>query len=173
MCSIHKQATAIGELILVPKAKRVKIGNFLLPNSPTYVVAGDSAKTRIFLTERRYGDWTEVATLSNRAASIRERDWVTDRPGRAFDSFGKGRHAMTPEETAREHQLHRFAHDVGSFLNKGITSGDCRHLVLIVEPTFLGHLRQELSATASKSLLYELPMNTTGYDVARLKSLFT
>ncbi len=33
--------------------KREKIGNFLLPNAPTFVVAADSAEARIFLTRTR------------------------------------------------------------------------------------------------------------------------
>jgi protein required for attachment to host cells len=162
-----------GELSLVARDKRDKIGNFLLPNARCYVIAGDSAEARVFLTERRFGVWSEVATLTNPEATKREQDLLTDKPGRVFDSFGKGRHAMTPEESSRQHQKHRFAHDVVTFLSKGITAGDFSHLVLIVEPTFLGHLRQELSPALKKSIVYELPMNPSAYDVEKLKSLLT
>lgn len=152
--------------------KREKIGNFLLPNTPTFIVAGDSAEARIFLTRSRFGDWTEVETLSNPDAALRERDRVSDRPGRVFDSFGKGRHALAPEETGKQHETHRFAHQVGSYLNRGMTAGKFNNLVLIVEPTFLGYLRQELSAATKRSLCYEMPMNPIAYDMKKLKSLF-
>ncbi len=152
--------------------KREKIGNFLLPNAPTYIVAAESAEARIFLTKSRFGDWTEVETLTNPDAGMRERDRVSDRPGRVFDSFGKGRHAMAPEETGRQHDTHRFAHQVGSYLNKGMTAGEFSDLVLVAEPTFLGYLRQELSAATKRSLCYEMPMNPTAYDMKKLKSLF-
>ena len=152
--------------------KRAKIGNFLLPNAPTFIVAADSAEARIFLTQSRFGDWTEVETLTNPDAAMRERDRVSDRPGRVFDSFGKGRHAMAPEQTGRQHDTHRFAHQVGSYLNKGMTAGEFNDLVLVAEPTFLGYLRQELSAATKRSLCYEMPMNPTAYDMKKLKSLF-
>jgi protein required for attachment to host cells len=162
-----------GEFSVVTKDKREKVGNFLLPNARTYVVAGDSAEARIYLTERRFGPWTEVAALSNPDARTRERDRISDRPGRAFDSFGKGRHAMAPEETGRDQELRRFAHEVGDYLNKGMVAGDVRHLVLVAEPTFLGFLRRELSAASSKNVLCELPMNPSNYGADKLKSLFT
>lgn len=161
-----------GEISVVTKDKREKVGNFLLPNARSYIVAADSAEARIFLTERRFGEWSEVATLTNPEATKREQDWAADRPGRVFDSFGKGRHAMAPVETGRQHEIHRFAHDVGSFLNEGKMAGDFGHLVLVVEPTFLGYLRQELSSASSRSIVCELPMNPTAYDVNKLKSLF-
>jgi protein required for attachment to host cells len=162
-----------GEKSVVTKHKHEKVGNFLLPNERTFVVAGDSAKARIFLTQRRFGAWAEVTTLTNPDARVRERESATDRPGRTFDSFGKGRHAMAQEETGQQTKLHRFANEVADYLNKGMTAGDFEHLVLIAEPTFLGFLRRELSAKSSKSVLYELPMNPTNHDVEKLKTLFT
>lgn len=155
------------------KDKREKIGNFLLPNAPTYIAACDSADARIYLTQRRFGDWAEVATLNNPDASLRERDRDSDRPGRVFDSFGKGRHALAPGETGRHQTAQRFAHDVGKYLNRALNAGDFTHLVLISDPTFLGLLRQELSAAIQRSLCYEVPINPTAYDMDKLKSIFT
>ena len=63
----------------MPEDKREKIGNFLLPNAPTYIVAANSVEARIYLTKSRFGDWTEVETLTNPDAGMRERDRVSDR----------------------------------------------------------------------------------------------
>lgn len=144
----------------------------LLPNGPTYIVVGDSADVRIFLSQSRFGDWTEVASESNPDATAREGDRVSDRPGRAFDSFGKGRHAMEPAETARQHEIRRFAHEIGDSLNKALSAGNFEHLAIVAEPKFLGYLRKELSATTQRTLHCELPLNTSGYDVPKLKTLF-
>lgn len=144
----------------------------LLPNEPTYIVVGGSADIRIFLSQRRFGDWTEIATLSNPDAASPEHDRVTDRPGRAFDSFGKARHAMEPPETARQHQIRRFADQVGDRLNSALTAGKFKHLAIVAEPKFLGYLRKELSATTQRTLHCEIPLNTTGYDIKKLKTLF-
>jgi protein required for attachment to host cells len=162
-----------GDFSAVARDKRRSIGNFLLPNSRTYIVAGDSAEVRVFLSERRFGEWTEVTTLDNPDARVRERDRVTDRPGRAFDSFGKGRHAMATGESAQQHDTNQFAHSVGEFLNKGIVSGDFDSLVLIADPKFLGFLRKSLSAASADSTVLEIPINPRGYDLKKLKSLLT
>ena len=79
---------------------------------------------------------------------------------------------MAPEETSRQHDTHRFAHQVGSYLNKEMTAGEFSDLVLVAEPTFLGYLRRELSAATKRSICYEMPMNPTAYDMKKLKSLF-
>jgi len=157
----------------VSKDRREKIGNFLLPNAPTYIAACDSADAHIYLTERRFGEWAEIATLHNPDAALRERDRDSDRPGRVFDSFGKGRHALAPGQTGRRQTIQRFAHEVGNYLNRALTAGDFTHLVLISDPTFLGVLRQELSAALQRSLCHEIPVNPTAYDMEKLKSLFT
>ncbi|MGI9202946.1 MAG: host attachment protein [Woeseiaceae bacterium] len=144
----------------------------LLPNGPTYIVVGDSAEIRMFRSHSRFGDWTEVASLSNADATSPERDRVTDRPGRAFDSFGKARHAMEPAETARQHEVRRFAHEVGKSLGSALAAGKFEHLAMVVEPKFLGYLRKELSATTDRTVHCEIPLNTSGYDVQKLKTLF-
>ena len=144
----------------------------LLPNGSTYIVVGDSADIRIFLSQSRFGDWAEITSLSNPDATSRERDRVTDRPGRAFDSFGKARHAMEPAETAHQHEVRRFAHQVGDNINSALTAGKFDHLAIVVEPKFLGYLRKELSATTQRTVHCEIPLNTTGYDIQKLRTLF-
>jgi protein required for attachment to host cells len=144
----------------------------LLPNGPTYIVVGDSADIRIFESHSRFGDWSEIAALSNPDATSPERERVSDRPGRAFDSFGKARHAMEPAETARQHEVRRFAHQVGEYLSSALAAGKFEHLAIVVEPRFLGYLRKELSATTQRTVHCEIPLNTTGYDMQKLKTLF-
>ncbi len=158
---------------MVTRNSHNRSSDFRLPNAPTYVVAGDSAEARIFLTQSRFGDWNEVLTLTNPGADVPERERVTDKPGRAFDSFGKGRHSMGRKETKRQNELRRFAREVGHRINGAMIAGEFEHLVLIAEPTFLGYLRQELSTATTRSLCCEVQTNPAGSDLNRLKSLFT
>lgn len=154
------------------RQKREKIGNFLLPNAPTYIVACDSAKAKVFLSTSRFGEWTEVTTLDSPDAALREQERVSDRPGRVFDSFGKGRHAMAVEETGRQHEMHRFANEVAGLLNKALAEGEFTQLVLISEPAFLGYLRRALSPAASRSISCAVSKNLADQDMQRIKALF-
>ena len=138
------------------------LANFLLPNEPTYIVACSAADARVWRSDTRFGDWTLVAELGDKLASRREQEFDSDRPGRSFDSVGKGRHAMSPPETSQKHQAELFARQVASRLNDAVTRGEISHIVLLAAPAFLGHLRTELSDTALKVVAHAEPRNLTG-----------
>lgn len=155
---------------MVPTNKNSE-GN-LLPNEPTFIVACSGAEARIFMSERRFGNWNQLEHLANPGATLRDQDRNTDRPGRAFDSFGRGRHAMSPEESARDHELQTFAGDITQYLSKAHAAGQFRQLVLVAEPTFLGFLRRKLSPSLRRALSFEVPKNPVDFNVERLQSLF-
>lgn len=144
----------------------------LLPNEPTFIVACSGAEARIFMSERRFGNWNQLEYLENPATKLRDQDRNTDRPGRGFDSVGKGRHALAPEETGRDHELQTFAADITQYLSKAHAAGQFRQLVLVAEPTFLGFLRRKLSPPLKRSLSFEVPKNPADFDTERLQSLF-
>ncbi len=153
--------------------KHDKSDGFLLPNVPTCIVASNGAEARLFLVGKRFGPWTPVETLKNPEATLREQDYNSDTPGRSFDSFGQGRHAMSPEVSARQHDLLAFAQEIAQYLAKTHAAGQFNKLVLVAEPTFLGYLRRKLSATLKRELCCEVPKNPTEFDQERLRSLFS
>lgn len=148
------------------------INGHLLPNEPTYIVACNGAEARIFLSTRRFGAWRQLESLANPGATAREQDRNSDRPGRVFDSFGKGRHAMSQEETVRDHELQTFAGEIAHLLAKAHSAGQFRQLVLIAEPSILGFVRHKLSPPLKRALCFEVPKNPADFDVDRLQSLF-
>jgi protein required for attachment to host cells len=150
-----------------------KTDGFLLPNANTCIVACSAAEARFYLSERRFGDWTLVDDMENPDATLREQAFNSDRPGRAFDRFGRGRHAMSPEETARQHGLQTFAHDIAQRLSKDHAAGRFSQLVLVAEPSLLGVLRRKLTAPLKRSLCFEVPKNPADFDRERLQAMFT
>jgi protein required for attachment to host cells len=145
---------------------------YLLPNEPTYIVACSGAEARIFLSERRFGNWSQLELMENPGASLRDQDRNTDRAGRAFDGVGKGRHAMGQEESVRDRELQVFACDIAQYLSKAHAAGQFRQLVLVADPTVLGFVRRKLSAPLKRALSFEVPKNPADFNVERLKSLF-
>lgn len=146
---------------------------FLLPNEPTYIVACSGSEAKIFSSQRRFGKWDEIKHLENPGAVLRERERNTDRPGRAFDSVGRGRHALAPDETGREHELQQFAGSLADYLVKAQAAGAFRQLILVAEPTFLGYVRRKLSAPLRRALCFEVPKNPAGFDTERLRAMFS
>lgn len=47
----------------------------------------------------------ELEGLKHPASRAHERDLISDRPGRSFDSFGSGRHAMEEEVSLKQGSL--------------------------------------------------------------------
>lgn len=151
--------------------KQVK--GFLLPNEPTCIAACTTAEARFWRSESRYGEWTALGTLENEEAGSSDRDLVSDRPGRSFDSFGSGRHAMAPRESAQETELKRFAKTVADWLDKAVAEGTANRVVLICDPRFLGTLRPALSAKTGHAVILEVPKNPGGLDQQQLRAGFT
>jgi len=150
-----------------------KTDGFLLPNVNTCIVACSAAEAHLYLSRRRFGRWILLDSMQNPGATLREQDVYSDRPGRAFDRFGPGRHAMSPEETGRQHGLQIFAHDIAQRLAKDFSAGRFSQLVLVAEPSLLGLLRRKLSAPLKRSLCFEVPKNPADFDRERLRAMFT
>lgn len=148
------------------------LANFLLPNEPTCIVACSAAEARLWRSTSRFGEWQFLTSMSNPSATDREAEFSSDRPGRAFDSFGAGRHSMTQARSAHHHDLLQFARQLAEYLNRSIANADFAHIVLIAAPKFLGCLRNEMSDAARRALVLEESKNLTVLDDSAIKKYF-
>ncbi|HSG58924.1 MAG TPA: host attachment protein [Woeseiaceae bacterium] len=146
--------------------------DFLLPNAPTCIVACAATGARFWRSNTRFGGWTLRAELDNAEAAARESSFASDRPGRAFDSFGSGRHALATGESGREHEARRFARTLADRLHQGLVAGEFEHIVLIAPPSFLGHLRAALSDPARRAVVHETAKDLTGLDPDSIRNYF-
>jgi protein required for attachment to host cells len=146
--------------------------DYLLPNEPTCIAACASDCAKFWLTKSRFGKWQPLASLEDPAASKREQDFASDRPGRSFDRFGAGRHALSISETGRDHESRIFARTIAKWLDEGINDGAFVHIVLIATPRILGHLRKMLSDTARQAVVAELAKDVTDLDTTSIRDYF-
>lgn len=116
----------------------------------TWVVAAETGCARIFLLENRVAPLKEIDELSNPVARAHERDLISDRPGRAFDSAGQGRHSMEPQVDPKQQEAIAFAKKINERLEQGRTRGDFEELILIAPPEFLGILRHNINGNTAK-----------------------
>ena len=146
--------------------------NFLLPNTPTCIVACSGSVARFWQSDSRFGDWQSLVELRHPESTSKDGDLASDRPGRAFDSFGSGRHAMSTGNSAHEQELMRFADEVADYINKGIAECRFAKIVLLAEPRFLGHLRGKLSSVAASAVILTASKNLTSLDEAQIRHYF-
>lgn len=150
----------------------IRIEDFRFPNGPTGIVACLASEARVWLSTSRSDDWSEIKHIKNPAAALREQDIAADRPGRAFDSFGSGRHAMSPKQTGHERQLQLFATDLSRYINESVAHNTFSKVILIAGPRLLGMVRDGLSKTASRALVLEVAKNPDSLDVDPVRDYF-
>jgi protein required for attachment to host cells len=120
------------------------------PVTTTWVVVAHRAGARILAHCGPGTGLARVAELVHPEGRMRDRDFDADRPGRAFDSHGQGRHAMSREEPPHEHAAAEFARDLARHVDRSRQQHRFDALVLVAEPGFLGILRGALTdATAA------------------------
>lgn len=110
--------------------------------------------------------------MQDESASRSEAEFASDRPGRAFDIVGKGRHAMSQPESGQDHHTLVFARQVAEYLNHAIAESSVNKLVIFAAPRFLGYLRSELSDTALESIALAESRNLSDLDEREIKSYF-
>ena len=89
------------------------------------------------------------------------RDVYADRPGRVHDSAGPGRHAMEPPTAAKEQSVAVFSRSLAAYLQDHLRRGTYDRLILIAEPSFLGHLRASLAKPVVSVVHAELAKDLT------------
>jgi protein required for attachment to host cells len=136
----------------------------------TWVVVADRARARIFSASTPKGPLTELEDLVLPEARSHERDLTSDRPGRAFDSGGTGRHAMEAPTSAKQQAALSFARTIAERVESARLTGNCQQLVLVAPPDFLGHLKKQLGAQCAKLLTRQISKNLTQLRVDDIRS---
>jgi len=131
--------------------------------SKHWIVVADRSKARIFTVSESRGALQEVAILEHPEGREHARDINADRPGRAFDGSGQGRHAMGTAVEPMEQDAIRFSKEVGEHLKAACHDGRCNRLMLVAGPEFLGLLRKQLN-TPSAVQISEIEKNLGRYD---------
>lgn len=127
----------------------------------TWILIADGSKARI---ARNDGPGRGVKAVSGgefHGRNLPSREIASDRPGRSFDSAGRGRHAMEPPTDPREHEKQAFITRVAAFLDKKAKQGSYDRLVLVAPPRVLGYLRNGLSDAVRHKVTAELGKDLT------------
>lgn len=126
----------------------------------TYLIVANTSVARIFKVEK-VGTITEIKTLVHPESRLHNRDLVSDKPGRAFESVGPQRHAVEPFTSPKQQEFSIFAKDIAHYLEAERSQGNYDRLYLAASPTLLGLLRQTLNAATRKLVSGEVDKDIT------------
>ncbi|WPL16479.1 attachment protein [Thiorhodovibrio winogradskyi] len=95
---------------------------------------------------------------------------VTDKPRRAFDSGGEGRHALEPRTQPGELEAQRFAKSLAEILDQARIERRLEMLGLVAPPAFLGLLRKSLPDETARQAVLEIDKNLTRDDATGVRA---
>src|SRR5579859_6848899 len=85
-----------------------------------------------------------------------DRDLVSDRPGRSFESAAVARHAYTPRTDPHEMAKDQFTREVARMVNAASAADEFHELVVVAPAHVLGELTDALDARTKGKLLGSL-----------------
>jgi protein required for attachment to host cells len=83
----------------------------------------------------------------------RDRDLVSDRPGRAFESASPTRHAYAPKHDPHEMAKERFVHSIARRINEASAADTFNELVIVAPSHLLAELNEDLDVPTRAKLL--------------------
>lgn len=127
----------------------------------TWILVADRAGARLFEQPGRGRPLTLLRDFPHPEGRLKNQDFDADKHGRAFDSMGQGRHAMSTEQAPTDRAAERFAKELTQALDQGRNQNAYAHVVLVAEPAFLGVLRAALPGPLADKVTGTVNKNLT------------
>lgn len=145
------------------------------------LVVADGGRARILrVTSSRPWGFEAIADLECPSVRVARRELGSDAPGRVFPRASRGsgpkvsaRSSVGGDNDPRAGALRRFAKRLVTRLDRERQAGRMDSLLLIVEPKFLGLLREHLSAATRRRVRWEHPRDLVRADDRRLAAALT
>jgi protein required for attachment to host cells len=122
----------------------------------TWILVAQRARAIIFSSDGPDEPLRMVKEIDNPRGRLQSNQIDADRPGRSFDRAGHGRHALSTEESSREHVEHEFVRQLATLLDRERAVGAFDRLVLVAGPRLLGFLRIALTEPTRRLVAAQL-----------------
>jgi protein required for attachment to host cells len=133
----------------------------------TWILIADGARARIFANNGP-GKGIEPVGVELDADHRPDREIMSDKPGRAFESVGTARHAIEPHHDPHKELKRAFSEQLATLLDQQLAAKAFDRVVLVAPPEMLGDLRSALSAHVKAAVCAELDKDLTKTPEAEL-----
>jgi len=137
----------------------------------TWVIVADNAYARVFKLEKNR-TLKEIETLVHPESRLHERDLVSDRPGRTFESNTVARRSLGQQTPPKKQEAINFAKLVSDYLDTATSNGVIERIYLAASPSFLGLLRQSLNKNTIQLIASEINKEITHLDISEIETFF-
>lgn len=125
-----------------------------------WLVIANSSVARIYKIEKKKA-LVEIELFEHPESRLHNRDLVSDKPGRDFESVGHARHSLEPHSTPQQLEFNLFAKELSVYLENARNNGEFESLYIAASPTLLGLLRQSLDPATAKLVKGEVDKDMT------------
>jgi protein required for attachment to host cells len=127
----------------------------------TWILIADGARARIFANHGP-GKGVEAVEGAEFTADHRpDREILSDKPGRTFESVGTTRHAIQPHHDPHRELKRAFSERLAQLLDQKLAQKAYDRVVLVAPPVTLGDLREALSDPVKAAVYAELGKDLT------------
>lgn len=127
----------------------------------TWIVIADGVRCRVLTNDGPGRGVQPRPDMDFRSEQRRLRDIMADRPGRAFDSAGKGRHGLEYSSDPVREDERQFARSLIDLLDAEAAANAYDRLVLVAPPQTLGDLRPLLTKRLRQHVVKEIAKDLT------------
>lgn len=126
-----------------------------------WILIADASRARVVEVVGSSGEPQTLANLVFRNDVKSLQDIMADRPGRSFDSAGKGRHAMVDSSDPVAEGERRFAEVVLTEIESHVGDDEFDRFLVVAPAKMLHHLRQAMPHTLADRLESEIDKDLT------------
>jgi len=134
----------------------------------TWILIADGARARIFANHGPGKGVTTVEGAEFSADHRPDREIMSDKPGRSFESVGTTRHAIEPHHDPHRELKRSFSERLAAMLDEQLAAKAYDRVILVAPPKMLGDLRAALSAHVQAAVYAELDKDLTKTPVQEL-----
>lgn len=126
----------------------------------TWLVVANSCSAKIYKVGHKQ-TLVEIEILEHPESRLHNRDLVSDKPGRDFESMGNTRHAVEPRVWPQQQEVINFAKLLADHLEKAFNNGNFEKMYVAANPTMLGLLRGSVHSNIAKHIAGEVDKDMT------------
>ena len=135
----------------------------------TWILVADGARAHVVVNAGPGTGLKVVPGSEIRVDLLPSRAIGTDRPGRARESVGGARHAITPRVDWHQQQKEQFAIAIARKMDAGAARGSFAKLILVAPARTLGEIRAQLKPATKKRVAAEIDKDLTQVPIPDLE----
>lgn len=124
--------------------------------STMWILSANSSFAKIYEVTGKGKNIVEIQHFDFPEGRMKSGEILNERPGRAFDRVGVGRHALGTEVDVHMHEQKVFAHQLAKALYDGKVNNSYEQIAIVAPPQFLGEIKLSLEDQVKKCVIKEV-----------------